>query len=62
MRNESRQPVANDNVDKSVAIDSKSPPPTHPSDGDVSSSEDLQESFCPMPDVSHTNLTLFPFT
>ncbi|XP_040150888.1 uncharacterized protein LOC120893202 isoform X2 [Anopheles arabiensis] len=50
MRNESRQPVANGNVDKSVAIDSNPPPLTHPSDGDVSSSEDLQESFCPMPD------------
>ncbi|EAL41778.3 AGAP007495-PA [Anopheles gambiae str. PEST] len=62
MRNESRQPVANGNVDKSVAIDSNPPPQTHPSYGDVSSSEDLQESFCPMPDVSHTNLTLFPFT
>nr|XP_049462010.1 uncharacterized protein LOC120953888 isoform X4 [Anopheles coluzzii] len=51
MRNESHEPVANGNVDKSVPIDSDVPPPsTHPSDGSVSSSEELQESFVRMPD------------
>ena len=56
MRNESHEPVVNGNVDKSVPIDSDVPPPsTHPSDGDVSSSEELQESFVRMPDVSSSN-------
>uniref|UniRef100_A0A8W7Q491 Uncharacterized protein n=1 Tax=Anopheles coluzzii TaxID=1518534 RepID=A0A8W7Q491_ANOCL len=51
MRNESREPVVHGNADKSVPMDANVPlPSTHPSDGDVSSSEDLQESFCPMPD------------
>ena len=62
MRNESHEPVANGNVDKSVPIDSDVlPASTHPSDGSVSSSEELQESFVRMPDVSRSDCTSFQY-